>query len=155
MPRPINHYGWSKYYGELEAQELCDTAYIARVSWLYGHQRRNFVQMVLETVKNGQPMKVITDQIGSPTWTGSVCHLLERVMTSGVFGVYHVADRGAITREQQAKAICQAAGLSSASLLSVHSSEFGALARRPVFTALRAGGPQGELPAPDWEVFFA
>jgi dTDP-4-dehydrorhamnose reductase len=81
-------------------------------------------------------MTIITDQVGSPTWTGSLCVLIEQVMQSWRYGIYHGADRGALSRFEQAQRICQAAGLSTEGIIPVTSDAFGAMAPRPRYSVL-------------------
>jgi dTDP-4-dehydrorhamnose reductase len=146
-PKPINTYGLSKYYGELMVTELLDEYYIIRTSWLYGIHGKNFVQFVLESAKQGREVQIVDDQFGSPTWAGSLCHLIENVVTSGAFGTYHGSDKGVISRYEQALAICKAAGLSSEFIRPVSKSAFSQPAPRPTFTAL----DPAPLESPSWE----
>lgn len=149
-PNPINTYGLSKYYGELMVTELLDEAYIVRVSWLYGIHRNNFSQWVLDSARLGNTVRAATNWVGSPTWTGSVCTALERIMTSGTYGVYHACDQGVISRHDQAMAMCQLAGLPTTQVEPVHSRDLNLLANRPDFTPM--GSPN--LPMPTWETSF-
>jgi dTDP-4-dehydrorhamnose reductase len=146
-PNPVNTYGLSKYYGELLVSELLEEYYIVRTSWTYGIHGRNFVQWVLESARAGTPVNVATDWIGSPTWVGSLCDAIERIMTSGAYGLYHAADQGEISRFDQARRICQAAGLSEEHIRPVHSSELPLQANRPEYSVLATPG----LPMPNWE----
>lgn len=146
-PNPINAYGLSKYYGELMVTELLDTYYIIRTSWLYGLHGKNFVQFVLEAARQGREISVVDDQIGSPTWAGSLAVMIENIMTSGAYGTYHGADRGAVSRYEQALAICKGARLSPHHIRPVSSRNFDQPARRPPYTVL----DPGELAVPNWE----
>ncbi|MDX2085730.1 MAG: dTDP-4-dehydrorhamnose reductase [Candidatus Melainabacteria bacterium] len=146
-PRPINTYGLSKYYGELQVTELLDTYYIVRTSWLYGIYGKNFVQFVLESARQGREVSIIQDQYGSPTWSGTLCHLIEQIVTSGSYGTYHACDRGRVSRYEQALAICRRAGLSEQNIRPVPSQEFPQAATRPVCTAM----DPSPLASPTWE----
>lgn len=146
-PNPISTYGLSKYYGELMVTELMEEYYVIRTSWLYGIHGKNFVQFVLDSARQGREVSITNDQIGSPTWTGSLCHHIEHIITSGRFGTYHASDRGAVSRYDQAQAICKAAGLSTEHIRSVSSDTLNQPANRPDFSALDAG----DLPVPSWE----
>ncbi|MBY0405122.1 MAG: dTDP-4-dehydrorhamnose reductase [Cyanobacteria bacterium] len=146
-PNPINIYGLSKYYGELMVTELLEEYYIIRTSWLYGVKGKNFVQFVLESAKQGRDVKIIDDQVGSPTWTGSLCHLIEKIVTSGEYGTYHGSDFGQITRFDQAKMICKAAGLSAENIHPIHSEDFPQAANRPRYSVLNCE----PLLVPSWE----
>ncbi|MBX2860912.1 MAG: dTDP-4-dehydrorhamnose reductase [Vampirovibrio sp.] len=146
-PNPLSAYGWSKYYGELLVREQMDLFYIIRTSWLYGIHCRNFVQFVLDAAKQGREVSIIEDQLGSPTWTGSLCNLIEQIITSGAVGTYHAADEGALSRYEQAVAICKAAGLSSDHLRPIASRDFPQAAQRPDYSVLDTG----ELAAANWQ----
>ena len=146
-PNPINAYGVSKYYGELMVQEILETAYIIRTSWLYGQHRHNFVQFVLDGARQGRPLRVVNDWTGSPTWTGSLSHQIERIVTSGAYGMYHACDRGAVSKFEQAQAICRASGLSTDHIQPASFREFSFTAQRPAYSALNPG----ELSVPSWE----
>lgn len=146
-PNPISVYGQSKYYGELALSELTDTHYIIRTSWLYGQAGRNFVQFVLSAARQGRDVGIIDDQWGKPTWTGSLCDAIERVMTSGAYGTYHAADEGPVTRYEQARVICRALGLSGENIRPISSAEFPQAARRPRYSVLDSA----PLAMPSWE----
>jgi dTDP-4-dehydrorhamnose reductase len=146
-PHPINQYGWSKYYGELMVTERMETYYIIRTAWLYGIHRSNFVQFVLDAVRQGQDLNIVSDQIGSPTWTGSLCAQIETILLSGLFGVYHATDCGAVSRFELARSICELAGLSSDHIRPISQAAFRQAATRPAYSALDVG----ELPAPSWQ----
>ncbi|MBK8190921.1 MAG: dTDP-4-dehydrorhamnose reductase [Vampirovibrionales bacterium] len=150
-PRPINAYGLSKYYGELAVQELIDTSYIIRTSWLYGLHGRNFSQFVLESVRQGRELSLVNDWTGSPTWTGSLSHMIEQIATSGAYGVYHAADAGAVSKYAQALGICRAAGLSTHRLKPVEARTLSFAAQRPAYSVLDCA----PLPVPSWETSLA
>lgn len=153
-PNPINQYGLSKYYGELMVRELSDTSYIVRTSWLYGQHGHNFVQWLLQAAQQGREVGVVANQIGIPTWTGSLCHQIEQVFLSGAYGVYHAVDAGPVpspvSRYEQALAMCQAAGLSSAYIKPVESRTLNQAALRPRCTVLDAS----PLVTPHWRTSF-
>ncbi len=149
-PNPVNTYGLSKYYGELMVSELLEEYYIVRTSWLYGIHRNNFVQWVLDQAHAGSEVKTVTDWIGSPTWTGNLCVAIETLMNSGAYGTYHGADHGEISRFDQCRAMCQAAGLAEAHIRPVLSSELNMAANRPHYSVLACPG----LSVPSWETGF-
>ena len=146
-PNPISIYGKSKYYGELAVQEHLEMYYIVRTSWLYGQYGHNFVQFVLEAARQGREIPVVQDWIGSPTWTGSLCAMIENIMTSGAFGIYHAADAGSVSRFDQAVQICRNAGLSVDHIRPVLGSTFSAPAKRPSYSVL----DPTPLVVPTWE----
>lgn len=146
-PNPISTYGLSKYYGELMVSELLESYYIVRTSWLYGIHNRNFVQHVLDTARVGGTINAVSDWTGSPTWTGSLCVAIETLMNSGQYGTYHAADAGSVSRYEQAKAICVAAGLSPDHVRPVSARELNLAAARPEYSVLACP----HLSIPSWE----
>lgn len=146
-PNPINTYGLSKYYGELMVSELLEAYYVVRTSWTYGIHKNNFVQWVLESARSGTEISVATDWVGSPTWIGSLCSAIETLMTSGAYGIHHVADAGEISRYDQALTICRAAGMSGENIRPVHNKDLNLQANRPQYSVLATPG----LSTPSWE----
>jgi dTDP-4-dehydrorhamnose reductase len=146
-PNPINVYGWSKYYGEVLVTELLEQYVILRTSWVYGHHKPNFVQQVLAAAQSGQHMGVFTDQVGSPTWTGSLAVTIAQALKAKVWGTFHASDRGAVSRFEQAQAICAMAGLGTQHLKPVTTASLNLPALRPAYSVL----DPCTLPMPDWQ----
>jgi dTDP-4-dehydrorhamnose reductase len=145
-PNPINVYGLSKYYGELMVTEHLEKYFILRTSWVYGEHKPNFVSYVLQHARSGQQMPVFTDQVGSPTWTGSLAKLVAAALQSDAYGTYHACDRGVVSRFEQAKIICAMAGLGTDHLVPVTTASRQLTAKRPLFSAM----DPGTLPTEDW-----
>ena len=91
---PLSIYGKSKLAGEIAIQRHLNEFYIVRTSWLYGPNGKNFVETMLSLAKKGEPLKVVSDQIGSPTSTLSLSKLIGELITKGRFGIYHATDGG-------------------------------------------------------------
>ncbi|MCH7917067.1 MAG: dTDP-4-dehydrorhamnose reductase [Planctomycetes bacterium] len=107
QPNPIGEYGRSKLAGEtLLHQSGCSHA-IVRVQWTYGHHGNNFVKKLIERARNSTELKVVDDQVGSPTATVEVAKALCELLDKGVEGLYHFASRGYISRFDLAKAIAE------------------------------------------------
>jgi len=110
---PRSAYGRSKLLGEQAVQaEHPDQWLIVRTAWLYGPNGPNFVQTMLNVARAGKPLRVVNDQVGSPTYTfdlaGATLDLLDR----GATGVWHVSNSGQTTWFDFAKAIFEEWGLS-------------------------------------------
>jgi dTDP-4-dehydrorhamnose reductase len=146
-PNPISTYGLSKYYGELMVSELLDQYYIVRTSWLYGIHNKNFVQWVLDTARSGGTLNAVSDWIGSPTWTGSLCAAIESIFNTGEYGIYHGSNDGEISRYDQAVAICKMAELSPDCVKPVSASNLSLAAARPVYSAMHCP----KITLPSWE----
>lgn len=91
---PQSVYGKSKLAGEIAIQRHLNDFYIVRTSWLYGPNGKNFVDTIINIAKKGEPLKVVSDQIGSPTSTLSLSKLIADLIVTRRFGVYHATDAG-------------------------------------------------------------
>ncbi|MEB3245748.1 MAG: dTDP-4-dehydrorhamnose reductase [Vampirovibrionales bacterium] len=147
-PNPVNTYGLSKLYGELMVQELLDTYYIMRTSWLFGKYRSSFVDLAASSLKNKQPFKVIHDQVGSPSWTGSVSAMIEQVLESGAFGIYHTVCNQPASRRALVENVAQALQLPMADcpIEWISRQALNPQTPRPGYTAL----DPSPLAAPHW-----
>ena len=106
---PLNEYGRSKLNGEKAVIENCPNHYIARTSWLYGHHGKNFVETMLEnSIK--KELKVVNDQIGSPTWTVDLSEaIITLIEEEAEYGIYHICGDGSTTWYDFAKEIFELA----------------------------------------------
>ncbi|MCC6221851.1 MAG: dTDP-4-dehydrorhamnose reductase [Deltaproteobacteria bacterium] len=106
LPRPIGVYAQSKYVGELLVRRLLPNNHlIVRTSWLHGVHGANFVDTMLRVGRGREELKVVDDQIGSPTWTAWLAYVLERLISKEARGMFHVASRGNISWLDFAKEI--------------------------------------------------
>jgi dTDP-4-dehydrorhamnose reductase len=139
---PLSVYANSKLKGECEIIKGCKESYSLRVSWLYGeHTKRNFVQKMIDLAKKNGQLKVVFDQIGSPTYTRDVAKIvlkiIDRIKKNQPikYGVYHLSGKGETSRFEFAKQIMKL-GKIKAQLIPVKSSEFLTIARRPDYSYL-------------------
>lgn len=134
---PLNAYGESKLAGEKYVQWILDRFYIVRTSGLYGKGGSNFVLTVLGLAKKQSEVKVVMDQIGSPTSTIGLSMGIKRLIESGNFGMYHIADDSGngISWYDYAREIASVAGV-SAEIIPVTSNEFARPAKRPAYSVL-------------------
>jgi dTDP-4-dehydrorhamnose reductase len=107
---PLSMYGQSKLAGELFVRELCPRHYIVRISWLCGHGSANFVETMLKLSAGRDELKVVNDQHGSPTFVADLAPELLRLAGSGLFGTYHITNRGYTTWFEFAKKIFELSG---------------------------------------------
>ena len=83
VPHPLGIYGKSKLEGEKAVRDLVSQFWIVRTSWLFGPHGRNFVRTILERAKAGERLRVVDDQVGSPTYTMHLAAALDQVVTRG------------------------------------------------------------------------
>jgi dTDP-4-dehydrorhamnose reductase len=91
---PISIYGKSKLAGEIAVVKNCPNFYIVRTSWLYGPFGRNFVDTIYKLASEKGTIQVVADQVGSPTSTATLSHMIAELIESGRTGVYHATDDG-------------------------------------------------------------
>jgi dTDP-4-dehydrorhamnose reductase len=130
-PNPLSVYGGSKLHGERLLQESGCHACIVRIEWTYGRHGKNFVSKLLERARSGAELKVVDDQIGTPTATTEVakafCSLLKKRPT----GLYHLAGEGYVSRFGVAQFIAERFSLSNR-LVACKTSDFPSPAARPL-----------------------
>ncbi len=93
IPHPLNVYGKTKYLGELEARK-CKKAFVVRTSWVFGINGNNFVKTMLKLADTNENVKVVGDQIGSPTYTVDLAHFLVDLAETDKYGIYHASNSG-------------------------------------------------------------
>jgi dTDP-4-dehydrorhamnose reductase len=137
LPNPINTYGKSKLAGEEHVQKICNKFYIVRTSWLYGKHGKNFVYTILDLAKKRKELRVVDDQIGSPTWTVTLAQAVAKIIQTQKYGIYHVTDKteNGISWYQFACEIVRLSGLKTEAI-PVKTGEFSLLARRPLNSVL-------------------
>ncbi len=111
LPRPINPYGQSKLAGEHAVRALWPRHFIVRVAWLFGGER-NFVRTVLRLAAQAADsgVRMVADEIGSPTYAVDVAEGLTRLITTDYYGTYHFVNEGACSRYEFAAEILRLAG---------------------------------------------
>ncbi|RLD17480.1 MAG: dTDP-4-dehydrorhamnose reductase [Caldiserica bacterium] len=93
-PNPINSYGMSKYWGEIFVRDLLQKFWIVRSSWLFGEGGKNFVDTILKLSKRQPLLRIVDDQIGSPTYTKDLAFAIRKIIEEAGFGIYHITNSG-------------------------------------------------------------
>jgi len=148
-PDPVNIYGKSKLEGENRILDIMDDAAVLRVAWLYSNSPRAFInRLIKQGRKNaeagkgklgGEPLKVVADQIGSPTWTGEVARQTKGVIDSGLTGIFHCVTEGGCSRYEMARLIFDYLGV-GVKLTECTRADFPWKAPRPRYTVLENRG---------------
>lgn len=107
---PVNTYGRSKLDGELAVQSLLEKYFIVRISWVFGKNGNNFVKTMLRLAETRSELKVVCDQVGSPTCTADLAPLLCDMVQTERYGVYHATNEGTCAWSEFAEAIFKLAG---------------------------------------------
>ena len=164
QPNPLSVYARSKYEGEQRVLASGAASCVVRTAWLYGWQGKNFVKAILAAGERGGPLRVVADQVGSPTATRDLAEAIAGLIQtphpdpppqggreSGAIarGLFHVVNAGACSRFEFARAIVGG----RVSVEPITTAQAGRLARRPAYSALRSSRwPATGLPAlSSWE----
>jgi len=153
---PLNVYGRSKLAGEQAVRELLEHYFIVRISWVIGEHGSNFVKTMLRLAETHDRLRVVDDQIGSPTFTSDLAPLLCQMIETEKYGVYHATNEGFCSWAALAEAVFRIAG-KDVTVHPVSTEEYAAKAQRPKNSrlskaSLDAGG-FARLPA--WETSLA
>ncbi|MBA4494469.1 dTDP-4-dehydrorhamnose reductase [Paenactinomyces guangxiensis] len=135
FPNPINQYGRTKRLGETWVQKYCPHHLILRTSWLYGAHGHNFVQTILRKAKQKETLSVVTDQVGSPTYTGHLAKQMKVLLQTDAKGIFHTANTGSCSWYQFAKTILDFARI-NVPIQAILSSQLNRKARRPASSIL-------------------
>jgi dTDP-4-dehydrorhamnose reductase len=130
LPNPINVYGKTKLWGENYVRSLMHRYYLVRTSWLFGAGGRNFISTILEKMRSRQAIRVVTDQVGCPTYTRDLAAVCADLSGTGCYGIYHVTNQGSTTWEGLAVFVLRACG-SHLTVDPITSDELSRPARRP------------------------
>ncbi|MBC7545730.1 MAG: dTDP-4-dehydrorhamnose reductase [Candidatus Sericytochromatia bacterium] len=148
---PINAYGRTKWQGEEVVLALQPEAYIVRTSWLYGAGGPNFVDTMRQLAVTRPQVRVVTDQIGSPTWTVALSRMLVDLVATGAYGIYHASGQGSCSWYGLAEAIWAQMGYTTP-LLTTTSDSMGRPAPRPAYSVLDVSKLEAlRIPVPTWQ----
>lgn len=131
IPNPINYYGQTKYEGELEVRKILDKYFIVRISWVFGAHGNNFVKTMLKLGNERDEISVVSDQIGSPTYTVDLAELLAEMIKTEKYGLYHATNEGYCSWYEFAIEIFKIAKL-NVKVNPVLSREYSTKSRRPL-----------------------
>lgn len=140
VPRPLSVYGTSKLAGEHLVRQSNPRHFIVRSSGLFGvagasGKGGNFVETMIRKAQQGEALRVVDDQVFSPTFTWDLANVLQELAATGRFGTYHVTNSGQTSWHDFAAKTFELMGLRP-SLTAITSEELGAAARRPRFSVL-------------------
>ena len=129
---PINVYGQSKLDGELEVSSILDKYFIVRIAWVFGRNGKNFIKTMIEVGEKHDVVKVVDDQIGTPTYTVDLARLLVDMIETDKYGYYHATNEGGyISWADFAEEIYKIAGMDT-KVERVTTTEYEKMARKTV-----------------------
>lgn len=131
VTEPLNVYGQTKYEGEQAVEKYVKKHYIVRIAWVFGVNGKNFIKTMLKLAETHDRLTVVSDQIGTPTYTYDLAVLLVDMLESDKYGKYHVTNEGGyISWYDFAKEIFRQAGV-NVEVVPVTAEEYKAKAKRP------------------------
>lgn len=151
---PQSVYGASKLEGELQVQRFDPDAVIIRTSWVYSAFGKNFVKTMLRLMADKPSIRVVNDQLGSPTWAADLADAIMRIISGGKWepGIYHYSHAGIISWYDFACAIAELSG-TSCKVEPIPTSEFPTPAKRPAWSAMDTSKITAVygIDPPDWK----
>ncbi|TGN18239.1 dTDP-4-dehydrorhamnose reductase [Leptospira idonii] len=132
---PISVYGKTKSDGEDRILSNDSNAIIVRTSWVYSRFGKNFVKTILKLGSEREELKVIFDQIGSPTWAKDLAHLSLLLISTDLSGIYHYSNEGVASWYDFAKEIISFSG-SSCRVLPIETKDYPTPAARPHYSVM-------------------
>jgi dTDP-4-dehydrorhamnose reductase len=158
-PAPIGVYGATKLAGEQAVQAAMPGALILRTAWVYGVTGHNFVRTMLRLMAEREEVRVVADQIGTPTFADGLARAIWALDAAGAHGIHHWTDSGAASWYDFAVAIQEEAlslGMLSrrAAVIPIATSDYPTPARRPSYSVLDKSSAVALIgvPAPHWRV---
>jgi dTDP-4-dehydrorhamnose reductase len=148
-PDPRTAYGRTKLAGEEAVRTAGEHHAIVRTAWLYGAGGKNFVDTILRLAAERDELKVVDDQVGSPTWTGHLAPALVDLAERGGAGVFHATNEGQCSWHALAVEALDRAGV-DCRVLPVTTDEFPRPAPRPAYSVLATEREDG-LTLPPWQ----
>jgi dTDP-4-dehydrorhamnose reductase len=133
---PANAYGRSKAAAEVHVRNILNRFYIVRTAWLYAPGGRNFIHAILNRARSAGQLRVVTDEIGNPTYVQDLAAAIVQLISTQQYGIYHFVNEGSCSRWQFANEILRLAGLDVAVNMPILSKEFKRPSSPPPFGAL-------------------
>ena len=133
---PTGAYGRTKLHGEQAIEKVGCKHVIIRTAWLYSEFGKNFVKTMLNLTSTKPQLKVVFDQVGTPTYAGDLANAIMTILSNPVQGIFHFSNEGVCSWYDFAKMIAEYAGNKSCSIQPCHSEDFPSPVKRPAFSVL-------------------
>lgn len=151
---PLNVYGQTKLKGELAVSSILEKYFIVRIAWVFGLNGKNFIKTMINVGKTHDTVRVVNDQIGTPTYTIDLARLLVDMIETDKYGYYHATNEGGyISWYEFCKEFYRQYGLST-NVIPVTTAEYGlSKAARPFNSRLDKSKltKMGFVPLPTWQ----
>jgi dTDP-4-dehydrorhamnose reductase len=149
---PINVYGRSKAEAEKSIREILPSCCILRTSWLFGAAGRCFPNTILDLARSQKKLRVVADQIGSPTFNRDLAGAIVKLVRADAHGTIHVSNGGACSWCEFARQLLRTGGFADATLEAVRAEDFPRPAPRPKYSVLsKASLERYGIPMRPWQ----
>ena len=156
-PNPLGVYGRSKLEGEQAVQRVLPDAVVLRTAWVYGVHGHNFVKTMLRIAAAGKPLRVVNDQVGSPTWTMDIAATIAALVAREATGTFNFTSAGETSWHGFASAILDEGAkagfdINTETVAPIPTSDYPTPATRPAYSVLNTEKIRPLLPGPipDW-----
>ena len=139
---PLSVYGRSKLAGEIAVRAAARRHFIVRTAWLYGPGGNNFPEKIIAAAQKNPSLKVVHDEVGSPTHTWDLALATRALSRTEAYGTYHAVNAGSCARDEFARAILECAGIDTP-VTACSLDEFPTKARRPLYSVLSTADLEG------------
>jgi dTDP-4-dehydrorhamnose reductase len=148
---PQSVYARSKRRGEENTRWNNPQSFVIRTAWLYGPGGNNFVEKILKAAKSRPSLRVVNDEVGSPTYTRDLATATRALVKTKAYGIYHSVNAGSCSRYEFAQAIVKGAGLETP-IEPCSASEYPSKAARPAYSVLSNEKLESSsgIVMPDW-----
>jgi dTDP-4-dehydrorhamnose reductase len=151
--KPLGVYGASKLAGEQAVREALPEALIVRTAWVYGAHGHNFVRTILRLAGEREELRVVDDQVGTPSWTRDIATTMLALMRQDASGTFHFTNEGVASWYDFALAVVEEAAatgheLRLRRLLPIPTRDYPTPARRPAYSVLSKEKIRPLLPVP-------
>lgn len=136
IPNPISVYGISKYAGEQIVRHYLEKFFIVRTAWLYRRVGKNFVNTIINLAKDKKELKVVNDQVGSPTYVPDLAKAISTLISTDYYGIYHITNSGKVSWYEFTKKILKYADIKDVKVSPISSEELNRPAPRPKYSVL-------------------
>lgn len=135
-PNPISVYGKSKLMGEACTAQLLNKFFIVRTSWIYGSGGKNFVDTIIKLAEEKDELRVVDDQVGSPTYARDLAEALAELIKTPFYGIYHITNSDFCSWYEFSKDILRLSGFTKTKIIPITSEELKRPAPRPHYSVL-------------------
>lgn len=135
--KACNPYGYSKWVAEQMVRDLVKQHYIVRTSWLFAHGGRNFIHAIRNRAVEGKPLRVVVNEVASPTYANDLAEAVVKLMPTGAYGIYHLVNEGRASRWDFARYVLDITGFTDTPIERISSYEYDRASTPPEYAVLR------------------